>query len=645
MSLDRYYKTYDPEKRFHELMFRVGNHLQGRELNDLQGMFFDMLGRTGNAIMRDGDVIEGGSINIDTENGTTLVTDAKVYIRGLVHNVPEASFNIALDDIQVVGIWLVDRVVTELDDPSLRDPAIGTESHDEPGAARREVTATWGLSTEDSPGNFYPVHRIDQGVQIINEPPPQLNAVTSAIARYDREANGGSYLVDGLGVLFRNQENAMQTFNITEGKAHIDGFEIALPASIRKSFAVDPDLQLIESEPVTFVPDAQQQMRIDTDFSPIHDIRKVDVAAEKTATITHGAFAGASDPLPDPSVVSIVSVEQAGTTYVNGTDFKLTGNSVDWSLTGAEPSPGSSYDVTYRYRTDAVIESQDENGLVISGAVANTDVFIDYQWKMPRIDLITIEVNGEVRKIKGVSHPYQPQAPISPSSQLVLATVEQSWRENTAPDITLQAIRAVSMPELAAMKQQIADLYQLLALERLNNAVNASTPASKLGVFVEPFSDDSLRDQGEEQTASIVDGELVLSIDAEVHDLNLTENATLDFELEPVIEQLADTGEMKINPYRVFEPVPARVRLSPAIDNWVISQSVWLSPITRIFQRGGGLVRSISSSVNTETRLVSQRNLPNLRPRSVSFTITGFGPGETLDNVEFDGELLPVTGV
>jgi len=645
MSLDRYYKTYDPEKRFQELMFRVGNHLQGRELNDLQSMFFDMLGRTGDAIMRDGDVIEGGSINIDQDTGATIITESKVYIRGLVHDVAQANLNIALDDIQILGIWLVDRVITELDDPSLRDPAVGTESHDEPGAARREVTATWGLATDNSPGNFYPVHRVDQGVQIINEPPPQLNAVTSAIARYDREANGGSYLVDGLAVLFRSEADAEQTFNITEGKAHIDGFEISLPASLRKSFAVDPDLQLIESEPVTFVPDAEDQMRIDTDFSPIHDIRKVDIAAEKTATMTHGAFAGASDPLPDPSVVSIVTVQQGATSYVNGTDFKLTGNSIDWSLSGAEPAPGSSYDVTYRYRTDATIVSQDENGLVISGAVANTDVFIDYQWKMPRIDLITIEVNGEVRKIKGVSHPHQPQAPVSPSSQLVLASVTQNWRENTAPDIDLQAIRAVSMPELAEMKQQIEDLYQLLALERLNNAVNASTPSAKLGVFVDPFTDDSLRDEGEAQTASIVDGELILSIDAEVHELALAQNTTLDFELEPIIEQLADTGEMKINPYRVFAPVPARVQLSPAIDNWVISQSVWLGGITRIFQRGGGIVQRITSTVRTETRVVNQRSLPHLRPRSVSFTIRGFGPGETLENVEFDGDLLPVTGV
>ena len=644
MILDRHYKTYDPAKRYQELLFRVGNHLQGRELNDLQALFIDLLGRTGDAIMKDGDVLDGGLVNIDKAKGQATISAGKVYIRGLVHDVAEATVNIATDSIQVLGIWLVDRIVTELDDPTLRDPATGTESFDEPGAARREVTATWGLSTGNSAGNFYPVHRIDQGVQIINEPPPQLNAVTTAIARYDREANGGSYLVDGLSVLYRKTENDQQVFNITEGKAHIDGFEISLPASLRKSFVLDPDLQLIESEPVTFTPDSSGKMRINTDFSPINDIRKVDIAAEKTDTLTHGAFSGAVDPLPDTSVVSISKIVQGATEYTNGTDFKLTGNSVDWSLSGKEPSPGSSYDVTYRYRTSVTPETEDETGMVISGAVTGSDVFIDYQWKLPRIDLVTLEADGTVRKIKGVSHPHAPASPMAPNGQLVLATVSQSWRSAVAPVITLQAIRAVSMAELAQMQNHISNLYQLISLERLNNSVNASTSGAKLGVFVDPFVDDSYRDAGEVQTAAIVDGELVLNIEADIHDLTLANNTTLDYSLEPVIEQLADTGEMKINPYQAFDPIPAKVELAPAVDNWTETVSTWGSDITRRLLLGSGLQSSTQTTTRVEAQVTSTQQGQTLRSRQVDFTVSGFGSGETLSNVEFDGEILPVTG-
>lgn len=57
------------------------------------------------------------------------------------------------------------------------------------------------------------------------------------------------------------------------------------------------------------------------------------------------------DPIPDTSVLEIIQVKQGATIYVNGTDYRLHSGDVDWSLSGAEPAPGSSYEITYRYRS------------------------------------------------------------------------------------------------------------------------------------------------------------------------------------------------------------------------------------------------------------------------------------------------------
>ena len=86
---------------------------------------------------------------------------------------------------------------------------------------------------------------------IISSPPPQLDAVTAGLARYDREANG-SYVVSGFKVRFLEVDNGEQVFVITEGKAHVNGYEIELPHGLRVRFAEDPDIDEIESEPHTF---------------------------------------------------------------------------------------------------------------------------------------------------------------------------------------------------------------------------------------------------------------------------------------------------------------------------------------------------------------------------------------------------------
>ncbi len=95
--------------------------------------------------------------------------------------------------------------------------------------------------------------------------PPQANVVTTALARYDREANG-SYVVNGLEVMFLHKEDQnggkKQVFVINEGKAHVDGYEIELPHSLRVYFDEDPDIKLVESEPHTFQPNSQRVMEL-----------------------------------------------------------------------------------------------------------------------------------------------------------------------------------------------------------------------------------------------------------------------------------------------------------------------------------------------------------------------------------------------
>lgn len=75
------------------------------------------------------------------------------------------------------------------------------------------------------------------------------------------------------------------------------------------------------------------------------------------------------------------------------------------------------------------------------------------------------------------------------------------------------------MSDIEAMRSTINDLYDLIAQERLRNDANSREPAAKKGIFVDPFFDDDMCDQGVNQTAAIVDRELTLPINASISDI------------------------------------------------------------------------------------------------------------------------------
>ncbi|WP_353288715.1 DUF4815 domain-containing protein [Wolbachia endosymbiont (group A) of Pogonocherus hispidulus] len=642
MTLNGYYNRFDPDKGYEKSLFLAGRGLQSAELNETQEYTLSKLKGIGDAIFRDGDVIAGADCIIDGEKIT--LEAGKIYLRGAVRSVEKEEFTIPLNTTVRIGVFFALSTITELEDENLRDPAVGTRNYQEVGAARLKVSTIWGYQSEGffprfSAGEFYPIYNIENGVLVEHSPPPQANIVTTALARYDKEANG-SYVVNGLEVMFLQREEGegqkRQVFVINEGKAHVDGYEIELPHSIRVYFDEDPDIKTVKSEFHTFQPNSQRVMELKVHDFPVSEIKRIDITVQKTFAVTHGSYSGVVDPIPDSAVQEIIQVKQGDVIYENSTDYKLSSGNVDWSLPGKEPAPGSSYLITYRFRTHVSPEDVDEQGCKIKGAVDGSLVSVDYTWKMPRYDLITIDAKGVVRRIKGIAHPWRPSMPKAPSGQLLLCYIHQTWKEGEEGKIKVvnNAIHAVPMNELEAMKSGIRDLYALFAEERLRSDANSREPTTKKGVFVDPFFDDDMRDQGIVQFAAIVNKELILPIDVEIIDVERgKEPYLLPYELEPVLEQLLQTKEMKINPYQAFDPVPAKVTMNKNIDHWTEVKTVWKSPVTREF----------TTSEVSELLSSSTKEEEFMREAIQDFEIEGFSPNEKLKEVKFDGiSITPV---
>lgn len=111
-----------------------------------------------------------------------------------------------------------------------------------------------------------------------------------------------------------------------------------------------------------------------------------------------------------------------------------------------------------------------------------------------------------------------------------------------------------------------------------------------------------------------------------------------------LLEQPYRTGEMKVQSVYGVRHFAGQGHADAAVDRWTEQATDWTSPVTRTFYKTiyaprhpqhGQTVTSRSSS--TEAVGTSQKALEYLRQIDVAFEVTGFGPGEVLQSIIFDG--------
>lgn len=656
-----YYNRHEEEqaKGYERHDFLAGRVLQSAELNEIQSYANSRIKALGDALYKDGDIVRDARAIVNQDTGVTQLESGAVYLRGTVRGVPSGTITIPVTGTVVIGIYLNEAIVTEAEDPDLLDPARETRAYQEPGAVRLQVIPQWGYQGDgSSTGEFFPIYYVDDGQLRAKEAPPQLDSVSQAIARYDRDSAGTSYIVSGMQVTAMNDlEDGTQVYSVKDGRARINGFGVSLSTSRRLEYPATPDLRYIDSEPHASTTAGSQ--RIDLDRTPIGEITQVRITAEKTVALVHGTFAGAQDPLPDTSVIEITSVTQGGTTYVKDVDYKLTAGKVDWSLPGNEPAPGSTYSATYRYIAAVEPTDVDDTGFTVSGAVSGTLILTNYYAKLPRIDRLCMDENGAFLWVKGVATDYDPVRPRVQSNLLAICQVNQTWDSNRR--IVNDGVRVVPMNEIEGLNFRLDNLTDLVAQQKLVSDIGTREAAAKKGLFVDPFIDDMQRDQGIEQDAAVLGYALTLPIEGDAISVStdVTGPTSCSFTLEPVLVQTSRTGDMKINPYMAFAVPPKPVTLTPAVDRWTETQTTWLSPITQKFLVDNAIkdayhVRLYGNNLagwpsytttTTQTVLVSSKSsrIEHLRQIEVRFEAAGFGPGEQLASLKFDG--IPVTPV
>lgn len=663
--LEGHYNRFDPNKDFEDHIFRAGYVLQSAELNEIQSASKYRLRGVADAIFKDGDIIRDAEIIVDQHTGETQCASGAVYLSGMVRGVAPKQMTIPTAGTIAVGIRLVSSIVTELDDPDLRDPASLTRNYMEAGAARQKVSTEWGFQGDGLEGEFYPIYTVENGIVHSKEPPPTLDSITHAIATYDRDNSGGNYVVNGYWVEpAAGPDNETDAFVVSAGRARVQGYAVTINHDSRLLRPREPHIRTVLSEP--HLADGSSPQRINLDRAPVKTVTSVQVTRDKTVTVTRGMVASGSDSLPDTSILQLIDVRQGGTEYSVGEDVRLTAGQVDWSLAGDEPAGGSTYSVTYRYIVTETPGTFDEDGLEVSDAVDGSLILVTYEAMLPRIDRICLNRDGQFVWAVGISDDYTPGIPSAPAGTLPIARVLHSWRDGVAPVVINDSVRAMSMDELQQINSRIDGIADILARTQLASAADMREAVLKKGLLVDPFIDNTVRDAGVEQDAAIANGILTLPIETEVEYLADGSDAPNTLErtgFTSVLAQEARTGGMKINPYMAFPATPADVEIEPSSDYWaetrvrntssvdyqeIVNRSARTAIIGSTYLwgllgyntfSGHGAVPSVTTTSTSQTSINNYKvgDIEHLRQLEIVLTATGFEPEETVDELRFDG--------
>lgn len=631
------HNRFEPAKNHERILFRQDRVLQSAELNELQSASAHRITGLANALFKDGDIIRDARIIVSADTGVTQCEAGAIYLSGAVRGVPASTIAVPVVGIVNVGVYLRAEIVSEEEDASLLNPAAGARGYMEPGALREVVTPAWGFQGDGQVGNFYPVWVVEDGYVRPKEAPPNLDSVTQALARYDRDSTGGSYIVSGMAVAIASDlESGQQVYTISEGRARVNGYGVEQLAARRVVFAATPDIKAIDSEPHLSATEGAQ--RINLDRAPAQGVPTVRITARRTVDVVHGGFSGAADPLPDSSVIAIEAVQQGGTTFTLTADYKLTAGQVDWSPAGAEPNPGSTYQVTYRYIQTVPPTDVDPYGFEVVGALEDTLVLVSYNQMLRRIDRLCLAADGALSWVVGVSAEWSPAMPAVPSDLLPLASVYQSW--DTGRRVVLDGTRVVSMEDIVGQARRLDRVVEDQAELRLAVDIQGRHSGIKKGLFADPFISDGMRDAGVAQSGAIVGGALRLPLSVSVFDLadGITTAQAPAHGYSVAIQQPLRTGAMQVNPYMAFNPLPGVCTLTPSVDRWTETTTQWTSAVTERLYTGAGGSASYSHAYSS-TAVVSQSStdLEYLREIPVRFHLKGFAPGEGLASVTFDG--------
>lgn len=652
-----YYNDHDNTKQYTQLLALPGRVAQARELTQIQSVMKDIIKSVGDSILKDGNVIEGCQVIVNTAKTTATVTAGKVYLDGMVLPVPETSISILGSGTETIGFRLTETLITEDEDNTLRDPAQGYDNFNQPGCHRVKSEVT---IVKDDPDSAILVTLIDGAVSV-EKYAPDYDVLTQTLARrtYDES---GSYIVEGLNVRVEAHNTDADKFNVVieSGKAYVLGYELKIPAPRRIALPKATTYSPVSGVIMTY---SAKSANYELSSAPyVRDITSVKGTRSKAVnqTITSNTDRMVLDELEG---IRIISVKQGDKTFTVGSStsgdcyLQRDGSRyyLKWNGTSNYPALNSSYVVTYEYTYTFIkdidyklVHNTSTDGHELEWTTTgdrpldNTNFTVVYDQYLARKDIVYIDQYGNISAAQGTPAEYGfeilPEAPVN---TLPLASIMSppggsvSTNANIRIDVSNIGLTRFTMSDIQNLLSRIRTIeYDQSVLALNEEARQYETATNKRGIFTDPLLDLSKVDyfynlvEGlphnpalptHDVAIDLLSNLCYLPIKSKTYDavyntnsstMKYARTATLAKTGERVVlSQMNATKSFLINPYSMFPQYP-EISITPAVDTWVEDSIVTVH-----------VSQTSNQVVSTSTRNIEMNNTAGARrPDTVSST-------------------------
>ena len=400
LNVHPYYDDFDSTKDYRKILCIPGRSAQARELTQVQTTIQYQIRKIGDSLYKNGTVLRGCSLSINSSKTQVRISAGDVYIDGFVITINEQTeLPILGVGSELIGLVKREYIITEAEDSTLRDPAMGYDSYNEPGANRLKVTWAWGIIdptvlNEEGVSYKLSIFTIKDGsvevASITSQDPTQQILDISAQRDY---VKSGNYVLSGMKLkLIEHPTDKwdMKRLIVESGSARIQGYDVILQTNWNGDIPIARETEEVLDEPWIFVP---RNYSLETGGEYRLGQRPVDSVSRVVVTvlvcdgygsrppILRSGVPGSSDDLAETSIESIIGVNYGGTwnptggtdglgvfvggvNYIEGVDFLKDGNRIDWSPNGIEPALGVNYKVAYTYRKQLVKQIFEKNFMV-----------------------------------------------------------------------------------------------------------------------------------------------------------------------------------------------------------------------------------------------------------------------------------------